>query len=264
MTDPIRLRASSISDLLDCPLRWYKRTIEGLKLPNSPPALVGTAVHESTAVFDQAAIDGEKMSIDDAAGAAVDILTNPTEEVDWTGTNTKKAVEKAVGVHTAYCLQIAPTQHYVAVEMTLEPLVIEMGSGVKFSITGTLDRIREVNGMRGVADVKTGARAVSRDGEVVVGKHLPQLGAYELLAEYNFGAMNLDAAIIGLHTGSIGRVGIGDIKGAKSALVGDQDSPGILHYVEPYFKSGLFPPNPGSWLCTKRFCPHFHNCKFHG
>lgn len=264
MTKPIRLRASSVADLLDCPLRWQKRNLEGMRLPGTPPALIGTAVHASTAVFDKSELSGDGLSIDDAAQAAVDAINNPTEEVDWMGSNLKKAITTALSVHVDYCTQVAPTATYVAIEAPLDPLLIEMPNGVVFSITGTLDRVREVDGVRGICDVKTGGRAVNMDGEVVVGKHLPQLGTYELLSEQKYGAMILPSQIIGLNTVGGGRVGTGEVQGARVALIGDQDEPGILSFVAPYFKSGLFPPNPGSWLCSNRYCPFFSKCIYHG
>jgi hypothetical protein len=264
MTNPIRLRASSVADLLDCPLRWEKRNLQGMKLPSTPPALIGTAVHASTAVYDQSELYGDGLTIDDAAGAAVDAISNPREEIDWMGSTLKKAIHTALSVHVDYCTQVAPTANYVAIEASLAPLLIEMPNGVVFEMTGTLDRVREKDGMRGIADVKTGGRAVNMDGEVVVGKHLPQLGTYELLGEQKFGAMILPSQIIGLNTVGGGRVGVGEVEGAKTALIGDQDEPGILSYVAPYFKSGLFPPNPGSWLCSNRYCPFFSQCIYHG
>jgi hypothetical protein len=264
MTKPIRLRASSVADLLDCPLRWEKRNLQGMKLPSTPPALIGTAVHASTAVYDQSELYGDGLTIDDAAGAAVDAISNPREEIDWMGSTLKKAIHTALSVHVDYCTQVAPTANYVAIEASLAPLLIEMPNGVVFEMTGTLDRVREKDGMRGIADVKTGGRAVNMDGEVVVGKHLPQLGTYELLGEQKFGAMILPSQIIGLNTVGGGRVGVGEVEGAKTALIGNQDEPGILNYVAPYFKSGLFPPNPGSWLCSNRYCPFFSKCIYHG
>ena len=89
MTAPTRLRASSVADLLDCPLRWSKRNLEGMKLPSTPPALIGTAVHASTAVYDQSELHGDGLTIDDAAGAAVDAINNPREEMNWMGSNHK-------------------------------------------------------------------------------------------------------------------------------------------------------------------------------
>jgi hypothetical protein len=252
-------------ELLDCPLRWKKKHLDGMRLPSTPPAMIGTAVHASTAAFDQSAIDGAGLTIDDTAGIAVDSLRNPDEEVDWMGVSAERAEETALRVHTRYCIEIAPEQNYTIVEHTLSPLQIEMENGIVFELTGTLDRIRQDDlGRSGVADVKTGAAAVSPDGQVVVGKHLPQLGEYELLAEQEFGPMDLPASIIGLHTGRQARVGFREVKGAKSALIGDGIQPGLLHYVAPYFKSGLFPPNPGSLMCSARYCPYYDNCNFHG
>jgi len=233
-------------------------------MPSSPPAVIGTAVHASTAAFDLSVLQGAGLSVDDTAGVAVDSIMLPDEDVDWAGSKQEKAVDTALRVHHTYCTEIAPTQNYTQVEQTLSGLFIDMGDGITFELTGTLDRIRTKDGLSGVADVKTGIRAVAADGTVVVDKHLPQLGQYVLLAEADFGPMLLDPVIIGLHTGGSGRAGIGEIKGAKQALVGDGVSPGILHYVSQYFKSGLFPPNPGSILCSAKYCPYHKQCPFHG
>lgn len=265
MNEPIRLRASSVAELLDCALRWKKKNLDGMRLPTSPPALIGTAVHASTAAFDQSRLDGTGLSINDTAGIAVESLQHPEEEVNWAGVSAGKAEETALRVHIAYCTEIAPTQDYTVVEHTLAPLQIAMENGVVFELTGTLDRVRrDLLGNTGVADVKTGVSAVGADGVVVVGKHLPQLGTYTLLAEQEFGPMTLPAGIIGLGTSSTARVGFREILGAKEALIGADMEPGILHYVAPYFKSGLFPPNPGSWLCSAKFCPFYSKCAFHG
>ncbi len=233
-------------------------------MPSSPPAAIGTAVHASTAAFDRSVLDGSGLTVEETAGVAVDSIIHPNEDVNWEGSKQEKAVETAIRVHQTYCTKIAPTQNYTQVEKTMGSLIINMGEGTIFELTGTLDRIREKGGLYGVADVKTGIRAVAADGTVVVGKHLPQLGEYVLLAEAEYGPMLLDPVIIGLHTGGSGRAGIGEIKGAKRALVGDGDTPGILQYIAQYFKTGLFPPNPGSILCSAKYCPYYNQCPFHG
>lgn len=264
MTESIRLRGSSVAELLDCPMRWEKRNIQMMRLPTTPPAMIGTAVHASTAVFDQGRIDGTMVTIDESAAVAVDSLRNPEGEVDWMGVSAQKAEEKALRVHLAYCQDIAPDHEYTLVEHTLAPVKIKMENGIVFELTGTLDRIRQNDmGQRGISDVKTGMAAVSRDMNVVVGKHAAQLGVYEVLAGQEFGAMNLPAGIIGLNTGTP-RAAFREVRGATPALVGTTETPGILHYVSQYFKTGLFPPNPGSFMCSARYCPHFDRCLFHG
>jgi len=265
MIDPIRIRASSMWGLLDCPLRWAKQNLQGMTLPSTPPAAIGTAVHASTAAYDRSRLEGQGLTVDETAGIAVDSIMLPDEEVDWAGAKKDKAVATAISTHVAYCTKIAPTQNYTQIEHTLKSLKIDMGEGVVFELTGTLDRIRtDGAGNQGVGDVKTGIRAVSHDGTVAVGKHLPQLGEYELLAEQEFGPMTLPPVIIGLSTGGTGRAGIAEIYGAREALVGTETEPGLLVYVAQYFKSGLFPPNPGSFLCSEKYCPHHKQCIYHG
>jgi hypothetical protein len=255
-----------MSDLLDCPMRWQKRNLEGMRLPSTPPALIGTAVHASTAVYDQGQVDSPgSVSIDDAAGVAVDAINNPEDDVDWMGMRAEKAINTAIRTHVAYCEEIAHQHDYTIVEHTLKPLKIDMGDGVVFELTGTLDRIRQDEfGYRGVSDVKTGMAAVGADGRVVIGKHAAQLGTYTVLAEQEFGPMMLPAGIIGLSTGGSARVGFSEVKDAKSSLIGEFDEPGLLHFIKPYFKTGMFPPNPGSFMCSKKYCPFFSRCRFHG
>ncbi len=261
----VEIRASSMWSLMDCPLRWRKQHIEGMKLPSTGPAAIGTAVHASTAAYDVSRRDGEGLTIDDTAGIAVDLISQPGEDVNWEAMKTGKAIEIALNCHTSYCTNIAPLFTYREIEHTLAPLTIDMGDGVKIRLTGTLDRVRvDSLGQCGVGDVKTGGRAIAPDGTVVVGKHLPQLGEYQLLAEQEIGPMDLPPIILGLHTGGTGRAGVGEIHGAKEALVGNETEPGLLRHAAQFFRSGLFPPNPGSMLCSPKYCPYYKQCIYHG
>lgn len=261
------IRASSWAELLDCPLRWQKKNLEGIKAPSTPPALIGSAVHASTAAFDQSRIDGAGLTVDDTAAIAVDYLANPDDDdVNWRGMNQVKAEETALHVHTEYCRKISPTQNYLIVEKTLDPLEINMGGGVLIELTGTLDRIRQApDGRKGVADVKTGVAAVRADETVIVGKHAPQLATYQLLAEDTLKLeLDLPPAIIGLQTSKAPRAGIGSVHHTRESLLGTATEPGLLDFAALYFKSGLFPPNPNSWICGERYCPYYARCRHHG
>ena len=68
----ITIRASSLGRLFDCPASWSATHIDGKRTPSNGKAMLGKAVHASTAVFDQSGIDGTGISIDEAAAAAVD------------------------------------------------------------------------------------------------------------------------------------------------------------------------------------------------
>ena len=81
--EPILIRASSLAGLFECPARWEAQNIRGLRTPSSGSARLGTAVHTSTALFDTSRMNGTGITPDEAAGAAVDAIHKPDEEVLW-------------------------------------------------------------------------------------------------------------------------------------------------------------------------------------
>ncbi len=263
------IRASALWELLDCAHRYNAKQHQ--QLPASVPAAIGTAVHASTAAFDQAVLDKNYISADDAAEVAVDLLAHPREEVDWVHSDVthKEAESIALWCHTSYCADISPTRRYLTVEEELKPLVVRLDTGIRLELTGHLDRRRVAYGpqgeeWQGVSDIKTGAQAVGRDGGARVGRHGPQLGVYELLAEHNTGKpLVLEPEIIGLQTAGARRVGVAGIPNARRALVGTEEHPGFLDFVGDFFRLGRFPPNPGSLLCSPKYCPAWDTCPYH-
>jgi hypothetical protein len=260
----VTIRASALSDFLDCPARAEAKHLLGLRTPNSGASQIGTAIHASTAKFDQAALDGSGLTADEAAGAAVDAIHHPENEVVWDDDYPIKDAENtAVALHKRYCKEIAPKQDYVAVEAKCERLEI---TDIGLALTGTTDRIHRSEDGFGVDDLKSGKTAVRSDGHVETKGHTYQMGVYELLAEKASGlAITGPAKIIGLQTGKTEkgqRVAIGEIEGAREVLLGDEDSPGILEAVAKMIHSGSFFGNPRSMLCNPKFCPIYQRCKF--
>jgi len=237
---------------------WAARVLEGLNLPSSPPATIGTAVHKSTGVFDQAKLDGEIVTADDAAEVCLAHIKDPGEDVDWTGVSIKKAAEVALGVHTRYCKDIAPIHDYLAIEQTMDELELVWDDlGIKLILTGTLDRLFAKGEEIGVADLKTGARACSQTS----GKHKAQVGAYELLAEKKTGMMvTMPGELIQLQTSSNYRAAVHPVVNARVALLGDDNHAGILTHMAKSLKSGDFLGNPSSWLCSPKYCPAWERC----
>lgn len=260
----ISIRASSLSDLCDCPARWEAKFINGMRLPGSSAAWLGTSIHAGTAAYDQSTIDGNQISIDDAAGVVVDTLYHPREDINWEDTSPEKLEGTATGLLGLYCNQIAPIQKYVAIEATCEALEIE-DLGIK--LTGTTDRIRETEtGEYGIADIKTGGSVVATDGTVKTGSHAAQIAVYELLAENSSGLpMTAEAQIIGLQTAKTARgqrAGIGIIQNAKEILLGSEEQAGLLEIVSKILHTGLFYGNPRSSLCSPKYCPNYTTCRF--
>lgn len=238
-----------------------------MRLPTSGAAQLGTAVHASTALFDGAVLAGNPITADDAAGAAVDAIHNPEVDVLWDDDLKPTSAEAiALSLHKRYCADIAPAQTYAGVEVTCERLEI---SDLGLALTGTTDRVRITrDGEVGIADIKTGATAVSAAGAVNVAGHVAQLGVYELLASQVLGRpVTAPAQVIGMQTGKTAkaqRIACADIEGASHALVGADGCPGVLQFAAGMLKSGLFFGNPRSILCSAKYCPAYHTCRFRG
>lgn len=263
--DLIVIRASSLAEMMDCPARWAAKHIDRKSMPRSAAAQLGTAVHASTGAFDASRLPGANpITADDAAGALVDAIYHPEEDVDWDDTKPAEAERIGLALHARYCADIAPHRKYTGVELKCERLDIpDLG----IALTGTTDRVRELpDGKRGISDLKTGGRAVGTDGTVATQGHAVQLGVYELLAEHAMGmAIEAPAEIVGLQTGKTAaaqRVGTGEVVGARAVLVGTADSPGLLEAASQIVKGGLFYGNARSMLCSPKFCPVFTTCRW--
>lgn len=261
----VTVRASALSDFFDCPARAEAKHLLGKRTPTSGNALLGTAIHRSTAVYDESVLTGQGITIDEAAGAAVDAVTKPNDDVHFEeDENPKEIAGIAVALHKRYCTEVAPKQSYAAVEVKCERLEI---TDIGLALTGTTDRIRKVESGHGIADLKSGKTAVRADGHVETKGHAYQIGVYELLAEKASGIpITQPGHIFGLQTGKTERgqrVGVSPpVVGARDVLIGEQGQPGVLEILAHMIHSGVFPGNPRSMLCHERYCPIYNVCKF--
>ena len=135
----VTIRASSLAELFDCPARWEAKHLLGMRLPSGVPSHLGSSIHAGTAAFDQAELDGQPITADEAASAFVATLYDSNAEVDWEDTNPAEAERIGLALHSRYCAEIAPRQHYIGVEVACDRLEIpELG----LALTGTTDRVR--------------------------------------------------------------------------------------------------------------------------
>ena len=267
MNGIIPIRASSVAELFDCPARWEAKNLLGMRLPSSAAACLGTAIHASTGAFDESHLPGgNQLTADDAAGVLVDAIYTPADDVAWDELTQSTAEKIGLSLHARYCADIAPQQEYIGVELKCEVLEI---TDLGIVLTGTTDRVRKTaDGRLGIVDLKSGGRAVSAEGTAVTQGHAPQLGVYELLAEYVIGQqLTAPAQIVGLNTGKTTasqRIGTGEVTNARAALVGTPDEPGLLEHASKIIHSGSFYGNPKSVLCSAKYCPRHATCKFKG
>ena len=96
--------------------------------------------------------------------------------------------------------------------------------------------------------------------------HAAQLGVYELLAAASYGVrITAPAHILGLQAGKTAggqRAGSGTVENARARLVGDEDSPGLLHHAAALLHAGRFYGNPRSQTCHPRYCPAYATCRW--
>lgn len=260
----VTIRASSLADLFDCPARWEAKHLLGMSMPMGGAAALGRAVHASTAVFDQSTLDHAGITADEAAGAAVDSIARPDEDVLWDDDlPPATATSIAVALHTRYCKDFAPAQTYRAVEVRCDRLEIE---DLGIALTGTVDRVHQLGEDSGITDLKTGKTAVSADGTVSTKGHAYQLGVYELLAHAASGVeIAAPAQIIGMTTGRTEkgqRIAVAPVHDARAVLLGDEHSQGLLHTASNIVHSGAFFGNPRSMLCSERYCPRYAKCSY--
>lgn len=262
MRAPITIRASSFGGLFDCPARWIEIHLHGRRVPSNGKAALGTAIHAGTAVFDGDRVQGITPSLSAAEDAAVESVRKPREEVDYESGEQAKAEQVARSLTAKYCKEESPLHDFVAVEASVESLLI---TDLAIELTGTTDRVERTDEGFGIRDIKTGKTAVGTDGRASTKGHGAQMGVYELVAESATGLpITAPAQIIGLQTNLTPdkqRIGTGQIAGAREVLLGDDDNTGLLVTAAKLVHGDIEPwGNPKSVMCHARYCPAYQTC----
>lgn len=260
----ISIRASSLADLFDCPARWEAKNLLGKRLPARTNTRIGTAIHEAVTVYDFGYINEVAVEIDQCKEIVHQQIFKPNEEVDWSDMDQNTAEKIGMSLVDKYIQHIAPQQQFIGVEVLTKPLVL---ADLGLEITGTIDRIyQDADSNLGIGDIKTGKTAVSASGEVSTQNHAAQMGIYTVLAMHELQyPMKAPAQIYGLNTATTEksqRVGIGFIENAIEVVLGNEETPGLLHHASKLIKNGIFYGNSKSMLCSEKYCPNFKNCKF--
>lgn len=270
----VRVRASGLPGAFDCAHRWEGDVIYGYRLPSSPRAVLGSALHLGTAVYDTACMQGDPVPVGDVADVVVQAIHKPKEDVSWKGSDLRPrdAEVIALDLFARYCTQWSPQFQFAAVELTVKPLTINCGDGVLLTLTGTLDRMRVVagpNGKKRVKDLKSGKTAVVYDPErqahrAATAKHRPQLGVYEILAAHTLDEeIDTTSDVLGLSTAGQRPIATAEVSGNRDLVLGTDEDPGLLDFLADNLRLGRFPPNPSSPLCSPKYCARWNRCRYH-
>ena len=264
----LTVRASAWGSLFDCAHRFEGEQLLGMRKPKGLRTQLGTALHASTATFDKGRLPGASpVTVDEAAGIFIDTLKHPEDEVDYSQDDLTLRDAERIGsvLHRDYCFDISPRFRFKSVEQKLEPVDIDCGSGTYVRLTGTMDRARVAETAAGpvIPDIKSGSRVIAANGTVQIKGRSAQLGTYQLMHEREHGTPTAGAQVIGLQTTDKARVGASPVFDAKRVMIGSDHTPGLIEIAAMMFRSGLFPPNPSSVLCSERYCARWHSCIYH-
>ncbi len=277
----VTVRASSWGGLFDCAYSWEGTHLLGMRRPSSLRASLGTAIHAGTAAFDQARLDRQPIKPDDAAGVFVDALMNPDDDVDYRNDDITLNDAEIIGLALTvkYCIDVAPHYSYKAVEMKLNPLEIDCGDDLVIRLTGTMDRARVADSFRMnitgtndelvvpnggviIPDVKTGGRIIE-NGQVALKGKSAQLGVYQMMYEQTAGEPTVGGQIIGLQTTKKAETAISRIIDGKRVMLGTEKEKGLIEMAAIMFRTGFFPPNAQSPLCSNKYCARWDTCIYH-
>lgn len=258
MTDPTVIRASSVPNYPDCPLRWAAEHLRGevetmgyelRRLPRHVGAANGTAVHKAGAHLLTGKMEtGELEDADAAIEIGIESLRSQAGEAEilWDGTTPEMntAEQQILRQVVVYRNDVAPGLEPVTVEQSYEA---EIKPG--FVVRGHPDVLVPMD----LHDLKTGKTTRN---------HAGQLGTYALLARS--AGEKADRAYIDF----IQRVSLKtrqprpereeyDVAHAEQHAY--RVIQRIVRDVEAFRETGdlqgAFLANPSSFLCSDRYCP---------
>ncbi len=266
MSEPVVIRASSLSSYADCPRRAAARLFKDdvlaagfalRELPNGIGAAVGTAVHRAAAVMlDEKARTGVLPPADIATDAAIDSLREAaaggmTYDRESPGLN--DAEQQSARMVRAYRSAVAPDIQPLIVEERIEAEVTPT-----LTLSGQADVIAREPGR--VIDLKTGKR---------LGNHNGQIGAYSLLAR-SIGLEVKEATIDFIQRVPVKKPQPDPVRQRHDILQVETAAANILRTMEAdlrMFREGdfgrrlspgdpwSFLANPSSKLCSAKWCP---------
>jgi len=246
---------SSVGLWLKCPKAWEFRYVKGLKIPPSGALVQGSSYHGALKEnFSFKLKNGKDMSISDVLDAydtswnerlkGDDLGKDESEEaggseVDWGGRPPDMLKDEGAKLVKVYHKQYAPAIMPLGVELYREKPLIE---GVKF--IGYLDLELEDK----IIDHKLKGKMIS---QIEADKDTQPLSYCFLSDKMDFDYhVAIKKKVPEIQILTVKRKTAEDIEWWKNMVID------IVNNI----KTGIFPPNPTSWLCSERWCGYWPKC----
>jgi len=170
------LSITQINAYLRCPLSYYFRYIEGIKIPPAGAIILGKSIHKTLEENYRQKIKSFKdlplNQILEIYSASFEKQKKEEPEIDWEGENPGKVKDDGIGLLKVYQKEISPNIQPLLVE---EPFTIEFRN-TNYLLVGFWDLIDRNQIIR---DTKTAKRSYPEDAA----ENSLQLTAYQLAYE---------------------------------------------------------------------------------
>ena len=259
MTKPV-IHKSMLGTFDRCPMQYYFRYVEGIRIPPASAMLAGTGVHRAaekdlTAKRDTGSLLARE-AVQQAAADAVNrewdnggVLLDPAEELLGEKRIRGETVDTAVSLAGLHHDELAPALNPQHIE---RPFSVEL-LGFPVDLAGTID-VQEHGGI--VRDLKT--RSATPPAGLADASL--DLSCYGLAARALDGAAPVKLAMDFL------------VKTKAPKLVTQTTTRGDAAYrafllrveaVSRAIESGAFPPcSPENWCCSPKWCGYWGRCPF--
>jgi len=238
-----RLSPSQVKTFLGCSARWYFKYFVGLPEPKTGSLALGTAVHQALGKnFQQKIASREDLPVEEVKQAFGEAFDEAAEVTEFREDEDPMEL-KAVGARLTekYMKECAPS---------VQPRMVEAEVSGKLggvSVKGIVDLIDDQGQ---IIDIKTAARKPSG----VSAGYGFQLATYAQLTPGASGTCRLDTLVktktvqLVHHTHQVGQE---DVRHTET----------VYPMVRDAIQQGIYLPNRGSFLCSRRHCAFWRACE---
>lgn len=246
------LSPSQIDMYLRCGESYRRRYIEGERIPPGVAMLQGTGVHAGAEVnFRQKVTSRTDLPASDIIDAAVDGFDRSLlggYQIDSDGPAPDEARDQVATIAELYADEVAPEYQPVHVEQAVK---IELPG--PYDMLGILD-MADDHGR--VVDIKTTGKAKTQTECDTSAQLTFYAAAHKVLTGELASEVRLEVLV---KTKRPKRVMLASTRGQEhfAALANK------INAVSAGIQAGVFlPAEPGSWMCSQKFCGYYHTCPF--
>ena len=245
------LSFTQLSMFLRCPRQYEFRYIQGIKRPPSGSLVVGKSWHKAVELNYLQKIKSETdLPLEDVQDCFSDTFEQAfAEEVNLdAGENPGQLKDQGILITTEHHKTIAPKVHPFLVEQDFN---LDLGSNFPYTLKGFWDVI-ERDGV--IVDNKSYGRTPTQSDLDKDIQFTAYATAYRAINQKTELGLRMDCIIknkvpkaVQFHT--------------KRTNVDCRWFLVLVEKVAQAIQSGIFPPNPTSYLCSERFCGYWNECR---